>query len=81
MSKKFSIVTTIDLNELRKQIENYKIETGEMNPYIFMNSDTIKPISKVFGGSVEAFCHSGLWFEDNRIFVHNDLKFGEVEIR
>ena len=84
MSKKFSIVKTIDLNTLRKQIENYKIETGEINPYLFMNLDTIKQIGEQAGVPVKTFCLNGYeigLFEGNNVFLHEGLKYGEVEIR
>ena len=84
MSKKFSIVKEINLDKLRRQIENYKIETGGINPYIFMNLDTVKQIGKEVGIPVKIFCFNsseiGL-FEGNNIFIHNGLKYGEVEIR
>ena len=75
MSKKFSIVKEIDLDKLRKQIELYKYETGEINPCIFMNLDTIKQI-----GEEALNSYIGL-FEGNKVFLYNDLNYGEVEIR
>ena len=54
MSKKFSIVKEIDLDKLRKQIELYRYETGEINPYIFMNLDTIKQIGEEVGAPCKA---------------------------
>ena len=83
MSKKFSIVKEIDLDKLRKQIELYRYETGEINPYIFMNLDTIKQIGEEVGVPVKTFClnsYVGL-FEGNKVFLHNGLNYGEVEIR
>lgn len=82
MSRKFSIVKKIDLDKLRRQIENYRIETGEINPYIFMNLDTIKQIGEEAGVPVKIFCLNDIGlFEGNNIFLHNGLKYGEVEIR
>ena len=83
MSKKFSIVKENDLDKLRKQIELYRYETGEINPYIFMNLDTIKQIGEEAGIPVKTFylnSYIGL-FEGNKVFLYNDLNYGEVEIR
>ena len=84
MSKKFSIVKEIDLDKLRKQIELYKYETGEINPYIFMNLDTIKQIGEQVGAPCKTLYFNtyeiGL-FEGNKVFLHNSLNYGEVEIR
>lgn len=84
MSKKFSIIKEIDLDKLRRQIENYRIETGEINPYIFMNLDTIEQISEEVGVPVKTFYINGSMiglFEGNNVFLHEGLKYGEVEIR
>lgn len=84
MSKKFSIVKEIDLDKLRKQIELYRYETGEINPYIFMNLDTIKQICEEVGAPCKTLhfnTHEIGLFEGNNIFLHNGLKYGEVEIR
>ena len=84
MSKKFSIVKEIDLDKLRKQIELYKYETGEINPYIFMNLDTIKQIGEEVGAPCKTLhfnTHEIGLFEGNNIFLHNGLKYGVLEIR
>ena len=86
MSKKFSIVKEIDLDKLRKQIELYRYETGESNPYLFMSKDTIDElISQVgykpdglFGSQSNYMCG---YFQGHKVFCDNTLKFGEVEIR
>ena len=84
MSKKFSIVKEIDLDKLRKQIELYKYETGEINPYIFMNLDTIKQIGEQVGAPCKTLYFNTYeigFFVCNYIFLHNGLKYGEIEIR
>lgn len=85
MGRKFSIIRAVDLNELNMQIEDYKCETHELEPYIFANEETIKAI-------VESI-HINWWisktkgkgivgkYEGYKIFPDNDLEFGEVEIR
>lgn len=87
MSRKFSIVKTVDLNKLNMQIDDYKCETYEENPYIFANEETIKAMVE---------CSNVNWIEDvnkikakgivgkyegYKIFSDNELSFGEVEIR
>ena len=84
MSKKFSIVKEIDLDKFRKQIELYKYETGEINPYIFMNLETIKQIGEQVGAPCKTLYFNTYeigFFEGNNIFLHNGLKYGEIEIR
>ena len=93
MSKKFSIVKEIDLDQLRKQIELYRYETGESNPYLFMNNKTIKQICdtgipdltiyKTLGRPIVTYNSNNLigFFEGYKVFGDNTLSFGEVEIR
>ena len=89
MSKKFSIVTTINLTKLNEEIEEYKCLTGEENPYLFMHKDTMNMIEQEFcpeildqatylkrkSSGVEATYYG------YKIFANNELKFGTVEIR
>lgn len=86
MSRKFSIIKTIDLNKLCHEIDEYIMQTKELKPYIFMHIDTIDAIDEA---SSTSFTNPstphyegviGYW-EGYKIFVNNDLKFGEVEIR
>ena len=86
MSKKFSIVKEIDLDKLRKQIELYVCETGETNPYIFMNKETIDELisqvrykpDRLWGVQSGSMCG---YFQGHKVFCDNMLSFGEVEIR
>ena len=90
MSKKFSIIKEIDLNKLNKKIDDYRYETGECNPYIFANEETILKIKNAHFKNIDPF--NGYFVKDNlcgkvgiyegyRIFQNDDLEFGEVEIR
>lgn len=91
MSKKFSITKTIDIDKLKENISLYRYETGEMSPYIFMNNETIKAMNdeyfKLIDPIAECYlrskCANGLLakYEGYKIFLDNELKFGEVEIR
>ena len=90
MSRKFSIIKTVDLNKLNMQIDDYKCETYEENPYIFANGETIKAMcvtslsldnSQPMGfASLKSSFKRGK-YEGYKIFQDDDLPFGEVEIR
>ena len=93
MSKKFSIIKEIDLDKLRRQIDLFRHETGERNPYLFMNNDTIEQICntvmpdltiyKNLGRPIVTYNSNNLigYFEGYKVFGDNTLSFGEVEIR
>ena len=90
MSKKFSIVKEIDLNKLSRQIDDYRHETGEINPYIFANEETIRTMVKACSDCFDAadiFATLTLRgnrvgiFEGYKLYPNEDLEFGEVEIR
>ena len=91
MGKKFSIAKAVDLNKLSENIQRYTIETGEFNPYIFMNEETIREMRKDYLERVDVLCEqilkskypNGLIgkYEGYKIYQDNNLKFGEVEIR
>lgn len=85
MSKTFSIVKTIDLDMLISELDSYIYKTGETNPYIFMHRDTadaitcevvpnILPSTNLSSGVKGRFCGC-------KVFIDNELRFGEVEIR
>ena len=90
MSKKFSIVKTLDFGKLDYEIDGYMAMTGEKNPYLFMNKDTVDAIAS----DHEAICvrpYEAIFAthrEDRKgyycgykVFMDNELKFGEIEIR
>lgn len=89
MSKKFSIVRTIDFGKLDYEIDGYMAMTGEKNPYIFMNKDTVDAITSAYEVvHVRPYETTRIAREDckgyycgHKVFVDNDLKFGEVEVR
>lgn len=91
MSKKFSIAKTVNLRKLHENIQQYICETGENDPYIFANEETIREMSKDYLERVDVLCEQILRskypngiigkYEGYKIFQDNDLKFGEVEIR
>lgn len=87
MSRKFSIVSTVNLDTLYDEIEDYIGCNGNINPYIFMSEDTIKAIEYEVG--VDNFTNK-INVKDrgykatcfgHRVFINNDLRFGIVEIR
>lgn len=90
MSKKFSIVRTLDFEKLNYEIDGYMATTGEKNPYIFMNKDTVDAITsayevvRVYPYEVARTTHredcKG-YYCGYKVFVDNDLSFGEIEVR
>ena len=95
MSKKFSIMTIIDLNKLDNEINEYIRLTSNDDPYIFMNQDTVDaiedefrlkfgmPIKDIDINNLNAKLKNGTKAEycGYKVFINNDLKFGIVEIR
>lgn len=96
MSRKFSIMTTINFDKLDNEIREYVQCNGNFDPYIFMSEDTANAIeSEVqveFGFDVKD-ANSNIKLKSDikngvkatycgyKIFINNDLKFGIVEIR
>lgn len=95
MSKKFSILKSLDTNKLDKQIDNFECETGEI-PYLFMANSTGIAMSKEVCNNCGSVIYSSDAIEMLRvmrpgaaigsykgykIYENNDLSFGEVEIR
>lgn len=87
MSKKFSIVQSINLNKIHKEIDEYILQTNCFEPYLFMSEKTIDAITKEYN---IAYTDSSLesktrgvkqTYTGYKVFVNNDLKFGIVEIR
>lgn len=85
MSKKFSIIKEIDLDKLRRQIDLFRHETGETNPYLFMSYETMNKICdplidwKMFINYNPNQLIAR--FEGYKVFNDNELSYGEVEIR
>jgi hypothetical protein len=87
MSKKFFIVKKIlDAYELARKVSDYIYSTGETNPYIFMNRDTLDVLSSQ---GFDICCNRSAKcaytyvseYEGYKVFTDNELSFGEVEIR
>lgn len=87
MSKKFSIVQLINLNKIHTEINDYILQTGCSDPYLFMNEKTLEEITKEYlltysDSSLKSECKGKKGaYSGYRVFVNNDLKFGTVEIR
>lgn len=89
MSKKFSIVKSLDESRLTKEIVIY-VNENEENPYIFMSRETIDNLEyNAPLGSYEKFescenktkCGAIATYRGYYIYENNDLKYGEVELR
>ena len=93
MSKKFSILKSIDTDKLDKQIYNYECETGEV-PYLFMTIATgdamlkelcdipiLRPteIDKMLKMMTLGVKIGS--YKGYKIYEYEDLAFGEVELR
>ena len=70
MSKKFSIVTEINLSKLDKEIEEFMDETGEINPYLFMSNETFE---KLYNTEL-SICKSSSVIEDDIHQIRNTNK-------
>ena len=87
MSRKFTIVRTLDIDKIIEEIDSYVMITGEFNPYIFMSEETSKAIEKeVMVEWLDPSLKSNykgkeVTFAGCKVFINNDLKFGVVEIR
>ena len=90
MSRKFSIVRTLDIDKIIEEIDSYVMITGEFDPYIFMSEETSKAIEKeVVVEWIDPLDPSLKLnrkykvdtFAGHKVFINNDLKFGVIEIR
>lgn len=91
MIGRFSILKSLDLEKISTNIEIYEAETGN-TPYLFMSKKTITAIHEQVKGylmemypnkmneyvSISEMC---AFYEGSKVFLNNDLEFGEVEIR
>ena len=96
MSRKFSIISTINFDKLDNEIEEYVQRNGNFDPYIFMSEDTANAIESEyeveFGFSTKEMnanvkpkgdTKNGIkaTYCGHKVFINNDLRYGIVEIR
>ena len=96
MSRKFSIIATIDFNKLDNEIGEYVKRNGNFDPYIFMSEDTAEAIKNEYeveyGLDVKDInsnvnpkgdIKNGVkaMYCGYKVFINNDLRYGIVEIR
>ena len=84
MSKIFSVVTQIDLNKLKEEIQEYINESGNHNPYIFMSKSTSNSIEHSMPSMVDKDKlnnRTKATYDGYNVFINNDLDFGTIEIR
>lgn len=95
MSRKFSIVATIDLGKIDNEIKEYKmLHLYNEEPYIFMSEDTARAIESEVGindiiidnetlANKIKNTKGGVYatYTGYKVFINNDLKFGIVEVR
>lgn len=91
MIGRFSILKSLDLEKINKNINIYEYETGN-EPYLFMNQETgnavYEQVTKNLHGSgirdkviLDSFDNRLGLYEGYMVFINNNLEFGEVEIR
>lgn len=90
MSKKFSIVQSLDINKLDYEIQNYINISNNHDPYIFMSDATADKIAQHYD-PVDMYSNVRLGVKDRcehmavytgyKVFTNNSLKFGDIEIR
>lgn len=92
MSRKFSIIATVDLDRINDEIEKYVSLNGNFDPYIFMNEDTARAVENEVGTNIvidgidlpnKRNTKDGVYatYSGYKVFINNDLRFGIVEIR
>lgn len=85
MIGKFSILKSLDLEKINKNIYIYECETGN-EPYLFMSNETVDAIYKEVTSHLDSLPKKVMsdiftLYEGYKVFLNNDLEFGEVEIR
>lgn len=92
MIENFSIIKTLDLDKLDNMIDKYICMTNKRDPYIFMSDDTVNAIADAVNPfEFDVFSikenntkyKNGVYalYNNYKVFINNDLKFGTVEIR
>ena len=87
MSKKFSIVKTLDIDKLDSEIEEYICINKEINPYIFMSNETAEAIIKeldpmgLFDTRIKNKKGHIALYTGYRVFIDDAKKYGDIEIR
>lgn len=90
MSKKFSIVKSLDIDKLDNEIKNYMRISNSHDPYIFMSDATADIIAQHYDPvdiysstklGVQDRCEHRALYTGYKVFTDNNLKFGDIEIR
>lgn len=90
MSKKFSIIQSLDIDKLDYEIQNYINISNNRNPYIFMSDATAEKIAQYYDPvdiysnirlGVRDRCEHTALYTGYKVFTDNSLKFGDIEIR
>lgn len=85
MSKKFSIVKTLDIDKLNSEIKNYISINNEVDPYIFMSNETKEAIIRHCDplGLLDTRPKKGRigLYKGYRVFIDETKKYGDIEIR
>ena len=85
MIGRFSILKSLDLEKIDTNIKIYEAQTGN-RPYLFMSNETSDAICKEVESNLGLLskktknCIYNLW-GCYKVFLNDDLEFGEVELR
>lgn len=87
MSKKFSIVKSLDIDKLDKEIQEYIHISNNHNPYIFMSDATAEAIIRqfdpmgLFDTKIKDKKGHIASYTGYRVFIDESKKYGDIEIR
>jgi hypothetical protein len=87
MSKKFSIIKTLDTDKLDNEIDKHISINNEINPYIFMSNETAEAILRqfdpmgLFDTKIKDKKGHVATYTGYRVFIDDALQYGEIEIR
>lgn len=76
-------IIRINTNELREKIEQYEIIYNE-KVYLFMSRETMECIKNTILSKTPkmySYTDAVAMYEGHNVYIDNDLKLGEVEIR
>ena len=81
---KINICKTLDVGRLKKAIEDYYYKTSQTKmPYLFMSETTIKNLADI-GDIYDKYFKTNRsvpLYQGYKIFIDDDLEYGEIELR
>lgn len=86
MGEKFSIIETLNVDKLYDKIDEYICTNNETDPYVFMSDETAEAIIQqldpmdLFGVGKRVKGKTATW-TGYKVFIDDDMKYGDIEIR